>query len=75
MYSRPDMSKPDWEDFGRRVLERWREGDMNIDMCDVQDWAEETGIIAKIPGGFDPEKHTDTIGCAEPGDDWYQMTT
>lgn len=64
------MSEPNWKDFGQRVIERWLEGDMEIDMFDVQKWATECGILEEIPGGFDPEKHTDIHGCAEPGDPW-----
>jgi len=61
----------DWEDFGRRVLERFCEGDGEIDMLDVQAWAEETGVLIAKPGGFDPETDIDLTGASERGDPFY----
>lgn len=70
-----DTPKPDWEAFGRCVMERWLEGDAEVDLFDVQMWAEKHAIITKVPGGFDPDNHIDINGCAEPGDDWFQIAT
>jgi hypothetical protein len=63
-----------WEDFGRRVLERFCEGDGEIDMMDVQEWAEETGCLRPVPGGYDPETHIDVTGASEPGDPFYMVS-
>lgn len=62
---------PDWEDFGRRVLERFCEGDSEIDMLDVQEWGEETGVLIPKPGGFDPEADIDVTGASTAGDPFY----
>ena len=40
---------------------------------DVWTAGEKHGLFVKIPGGFDPEKHHDHSGCAEPGDDFYRL--
>lgn len=64
-------TKPDWERFGRAIMEGWP--DMcDLDCFEVQDLAEMCGVLLKVK--FDPEKHA----CDEaeyydvkPGDDWY----
>ena len=61
--------KPDWEGFGRAVMENWPEGD--LDGFALQDAAKKFGVIVPVDGGFDPEKHSDVFGCAEPGDPWF----
>ena len=63
----------DWEDFGRRVLERFCEGDSEIDMIDVQEWGEATGVLMQIDGGFDPDRDVDVTGASERGDPFYQV--
>lgn len=64
---------PDWVGFGKAAMEVWPHGD--LDGFALQDLAEKHGLIRKIPGGFDPEKHEDVDGvCPEPGDDWYGRT-
>jgi hypothetical protein len=40
---------------------------------DVQDAAEQQGVIVPVEGGYDPEKHHDPSGCCEPGDTFYVM--
>lgn len=61
----------DWEDLGRRVLERFCEGDSEIDMLDVQEWGEAAGVLIPKPGGFDPENDIDVTGASERGDPFY----
>ncbi|MGR3524884.1 MAG: hypothetical protein ACU0CT_02655 [Paracoccaceae bacterium] len=62
---------PDWEGFGRHLLECWPVCDM--DGSDLFDAALRNGLIAEIPGGYDPEKHIDAEGiCPEAGDPWYE---
>lgn len=40
--------------------------------CEMQDEAEECGIIAPVDGGYDPEEHaSDHADCLEPGDLFY----
>lgn len=63
----------DWEGFGRRILERFCEGDSEIDMMDVQDWGEATGVLISKPGGYDPENDIDLTGASEPGDPFYTV--
>ena len=62
---------PDWEGFGRDLLESWPVGD--IDGSELFDAALRHGLIREIPGGYDPEKHIDTEGiCPERGDPFYE---
>ena len=63
----------DWEDFGRRILERFCEGDAEIDMLDVQEWGEQTGVLISKPGGFDPETDIDVTCASEAGDSFYYV--
>ena len=42
--------------------------------CEMQDEAEECGIIAPVEGGYDPEKHaSEHADCLEPGDPFYMQ--
>jgi hypothetical protein len=61
---------PDWEAFGREVMDAWPEG--GIDGFDLQDLAEKHGIILSVPGGFDPDKHNDDGYGLESGDPWFE---
>lgn len=61
--------KPDWEAFGKAIMEAWPE--CGVDGFDVQELAERHGIIVEVPGGFDPEIHSDPLGVCEPGDAFY----
>jgi hypothetical protein len=55
--------------FARGVLATLWEG-YDLDCCDIQDMAEEHGLIKCVP--YDPDKHTDVLGVGpSPGDDWY----
>jgi hypothetical protein len=61
----------DWEAFGRAVMENWPYGD--VDGGDLQDLAEQHGLIRRVPGGFDPDVHEDELGMADPGDSWFVL--
>lgn len=61
---------PDWEGFGRAVMSHWP--DSAPDGFDLQALAERYRVILPVDGGFDPEKHADLWGCAEPGAPWYE---
>ena len=65
--------KADWEKFGRCIMERFCEGDTELCMFDVQQWAEEHGVLEPVEGGFDPEVHIDLTGCCEPGDPFFMV--
>lgn len=65
--------KPDFRGFTEAIMEFWPMGD--VDGGDLQEIAIRCGIIAPVPGGFDPEEHEDEVGYgAEPGDPWFQFT-
>ena len=62
---------PDFEAFGRIVLDDWPVSD--IDGSDLFDWALACHLIREIPGGFDPEQHIDPeCICPNKGDIWYE---
>ena len=62
---------PDWEGFGRDLLESWPVRD--VDGSELFDAALRNGLIREIPGGYDPEQHIDAEGiCPEAGDPWYE---
>lgn len=62
--------KPDWEGFGKAIMERWPEGD--VDGFELENIAKRYGVLVEEPGGYDPEKHgEDFVGDPEPGDTWY----
>ncbi len=47
----------------------WSGGDLNGG--DIQDIAEQNGLIRKVP--YDPDAHGPNDVDAEPGDDWYVL--
>lgn len=66
------MSGPDWEGFGRAVMEWWPGGEISGDELD--DAAVKHGLISEVPGGFDPKQHADSDGvCPSPGDPWFLL--
>jgi hypothetical protein len=67
------MQKPDFEAFAKDLLSEWPEGH-DIDAGDLQEIAIKHGLLYKVDGGYDPEKHTDIHCCAEPGDTWYMQS-
>lgn len=56
--------------FARELVLRSWDGD-DIDGAEIQELAVKFKLI--IPTEFDPEKHTDEYGGAEPGDPWYEF--
>ncbi len=58
--------------FADRMLELLWAGE-SIDGCDIQETAVECGLIAEVPGGFDPSKHCDPSGVCRPGDSFFQI--
>lgn len=64
-------SAPNWEGFGRALLEDWPTGD--IEGSFLFDMALKYALIREIPGGYDPDQHEDVWGIyPEPGDAWYE---
>lgn len=63
---------PNRKEFCDRILERFIEGDSEVDMMDIQNWAVETNLLKEVDGGFDPENHIDLHGFAEKGDQWFE---
>ena len=67
----PVTDGPDWEGFGRDLLESWPV--RYVDGLELFDAALRNGLIREIPGGYDPEQHIDAESiCPEPGDPWYE---
>ena len=66
--------KPNWEKFGRLVIDKLFEGYMEIDCADVQEFGLKCGILHSVPGGFDPDLHDDRTGILEPGDSYLIIT-
>lgn len=63
--------KPDWEGFGRDMVDEWPTGD--IEGAYLFDAALRYGLIREIPGGYNPDEHIDAEGiCPETGDPWYE---
>lgn len=63
----------DWEGFGRAMLEHWPVRD--VDGAELFDLSLKYGLIAEVPGGYDPEQHIDAEGISpETGDPWYEYT-
>jgi len=62
---------PDWESFGRAVMQVWPEGD--LDGFELQELAIKHHVLLPEPDGFDPSKHEDVYGCADAGDDWFVL--
>ena len=62
-----------WAVLGEMVMDGWPEtGD--IDGFDLQTLAVEAGVLREIPGGYDPDRHIDSVGVApEKGDPWYEI--
>ena len=67
---RGDLPGPDWEAFGREVMQHWPEG--APDGFALQDLAEKHGLLRKV--AFDPRKHDDPELGAVKGDPWYEFT-
>ena len=68
-----DKPTPDFEAFAKDIMDDWPDG-FDIDGADLQEKAEKHGLLYRVDGGFDPEVHGDTHGCAEPGYPWLMQT-
>lgn len=66
------MEKPDWEGFGKAIMREWQEH-WDVEASEKFKLAVEFKLLREIEGGFDPEKHEDAYGCAEPGDSWFEV--
>lgn len=72
-YIKKTGAAPDWEGFGRAMMERWPTGD--VDEAELFGLSLKYGLIAEVPGGYDPEQHIDAeCICPEKGDPWYEYT-
>jgi hypothetical protein len=67
------MKTPNFEAFAKDVMKDWPEG-FDIEAGDLQSMAVKHGLLQEVAGGFDPEEHDDTHGCAEAGDPWFMPT-
>lgn len=65
-----EVAAPDWEGFGRAVMDFWPES--APDGFDLHVLAIKHRILTEVPGGFDPERHSDATGSAESGVQWYE---
>jgi hypothetical protein len=62
------LLKPNWEAFGREIMEAWPEGD--VDGWALQEIAAKHRVLVEVE--FDPAIHDDDEGYgAEPGDVWF----
>lgn len=61
-------------EFARLMIGEVSWAGSSIDGGDIQDRAEKLGLIAPVPGGYDPDKHGPNDYDAEPGDIWYEYT-
>lgn len=70
----PDLA-PDWKGFSLAIMEDWPEhGD--IEASAKFELAVKHRILREIPGGYDPENHTDHAGVnPEPGEPWFELNT
>ena len=67
----PAVDGPDWEGFGRALMENWPTGD--VEGGDLFDLSRKYRLIVEVPGGYDPEEHIDAEGiCPEKGDPWFE---
>lgn len=61
------------QQFARKVIRAYAWSYDTPDGGDIQEWAEELGLIRNV--GFDPKRHDDHLGLGlEVGDDWYEFT-
>jgi len=70
MPSNQNPNRPDWEGFGRAIMEVWP--DSGIDGEDLQEAAEHYGIIYRAPGGYNPHRHGDEwADIIKPGEPFF----
>lgn len=61
-----------WAKLGMAVMGGWPDSFGDIDGFDLQDMAEKSGVLVRVPGGFNPNVH-DWSDDVEPGDDWFTI--
>ncbi len=66
--------KPDWEAFGKDVMQYWGAEDFHApDEDDLQDLALKHNLIYSVPDGFNPLVDVDIHGGVEIGDPWFKL--
>ena len=50
----PAVDGPDWEGFGRALMENWPTG--NVEGSELFDLSHKYRLIVEAPGGYDPEE-------------------
>ena len=50
----PAVDGPDWEGFGRALMENWPTGD--VEGSELFDLSHKYRLIVEAPGGYDPEE-------------------
>jgi hypothetical protein len=65
-------NKPDWESFGRGIMELLEWSDISLDAGEVFEIAHKYKIIREVEGGYDPDKHYHEEIDAEKGDLWFE---
>ena len=50
----PVVNGPDWEGFGRALMDNWPTGD--VEGSDLFDLSRKYRLIVEVPGGYDPEE-------------------
>ena len=64
---------PDWEGFGRAMVEFEWPANRYVEGSELFDLAVEFDLIRSIKGGYDPEEHIDAEGIEpEVGAPWYE---
>lgn len=64
---------PDWESFGRGIMDLMGWDCMGLDPADVFNLADKHQLIKEIAGGYDPNKHSREYEIyAEKGDPWFE---
>lgn len=62
------MTKPNWEAFGREIMEAWPEG--GVDGFDLENIAVKHRVLVETT--YNPAKHRkDNDYGAKPGDPWF----
>lgn len=62
---------PDWESFGRGIMELLEWSDFDLDTSEVLEIAQKHKLVREIKSGHDPYKHYHDID-AEKGGLWFE---
>jgi len=57
--------------FANLILDAYWPDCNDIDGAEIQELGIKSGVMQEVPGGYDPEKHGESVYDAEPGDTWY----